>query len=348
MDSRNVGTEKFGAATVLSSPPFATRAPVFAASVENGVAFAFADPAGGTRVATVDEAGNWSEPVQLSLSAVGMQACADLLVLGGLRLPDGALVLAGLEGRSLAWTAPLPKSGYLIHGPFPACAVGKPDDVSAVWVTDDGHGAATLRTAQLSKGGITGQPASVLLEARPLEIDLTFDGGAPVAVWTSGGRLGVYAARVAHGSAPVFQGLEGAASPRWVQTAGGMAWVAVGPKGLCARRIGRDLAPAGEQSELGEGFAPLLVAESNGRAALLARGARSFAGTFEVAGDTPREEHVYTAGAWVAALNPDTLALGSHAPLTPFGRYFAGAFTHGALLVVHGDAMPQLSAFMLS
>ena len=352
MDSKNAGTQKLGAARVLRSPPFATGAPVFAATFENGVAFAFADPSGGTRVAAVDAEGSWGEPVHLALSAVGMDACVDALVLGGLRLPDGALVLARLESGAVAWTAPRPNTGRLLHGPFPVCAGGKMDEAYAVRVTDDGNGATTLWGARISKGVgsggvVSGQPASVSLESRPLEIDLAFDGSTPVAVWTAGSRLGVYAARVAPGSVPVFQGLEGAASPRWLHTQGGLAWVAVGPKGLRAQRIGRDLAPVGELCEPGEGFAPLLVAESHGMAALLARGSLTFAGSVLVGGSEPREERVYTAGAWVAALNPDTLTRGPQAPLAPSGRYLAAAFAPRALLVIHGDAMPQLTAFEL-
>ncbi|MBV9211785.1 MAG: hypothetical protein JOZ52_14185 [Acidobacteria bacterium] len=341
----NVNGAWLSTSKALPAPPFATGAPVFAASLSNAAAFAFTDPVGGgTLIATVDAAGAWNSPARLALSAVGMTACMNALVLGGLRLPDGELAVACVEQDALLWSVALPRSGRWIHGPFPACAG---EEVYAVWVTLDDD-KAMLWSARVTKG-VLNSLASVELEAQPLEMDVTSDGDAPLAVWTGGARLGVSAARVTAGSLPVFQGLEGGASPRWMRTPdGGLAWIAVSPKGLRAQRISSELAPSGAQSELGEGFAPLLVTQGHGMAALLARGARAYAGTVTFPLSVPREERVYAAGAWIAELNTASLKLSRHAPLTSFGRYLAAAFTPDALLVIHGDATPQLTAFALA
>ncbi len=344
MDPTDGAPPGLGAAKALPAPPFATGAPAFAAAIAGGVAVAFADPAGGTRVAPLDAAGHWGPAAHLALSAVGIAGCGDLAVLGGLRLPDGALVLTAVARGAPAWTAPLPSSGRWLYGPFPACAAG---GVDAVWITEDARGRGTLWGARISAGA-AGPPAGIPLDARPLEIDVTSDAGGPVAVWTAGPRLGVHAARIAAGASPVFQGLEGSASPHWIRTARGLAWIAVGPQGLRAQRVGPGLAPDGPPIDLGEGFAPILVAaEGSSRAALLARGPRAFAGVAEVAGSTPREEPIYSAPAWAALVDLASLALGPRVALAPAGRYLAAAFAPGALLVIHGEASPQASSLPL-
>jgi hypothetical protein len=345
MMARTAGsTHGFGASAGLASPPFATGAPALAAAVRGGVAVAFADPAGGTHVAVVDGAGRWRPLAHLALSAVGMSACGEELVLGGLRLPDGALVAMGLSGATLAWTALLPSAGHLLHGPFPVCA-GRA--LHFVWVSVDVGGAVTLSASRIAKGA-AGPAVAVKLGDRPLELDAAADGDAAVAVWTEGPRLTLRAARVAAGNTPVAQELEGAASPRWVRTRRGLAWVAVGPKGLRARRVNASLTPAGAPVELGDGRAPLFVANGDGRIAVVARGPLTRVSEVAI-GDASdvRHEPVYAAGAWVALLDGETLALGPRAPISPAGRYLAGAFLADALLLVHGDAAPALTSLPL-
>lgn len=340
MDRTDGGTLQFGTPVALPSPPFATAPPSFATATRGGVAVAFADPAGGTRVAVVDGAGRWGPAAHLALSTVGIAACGDELLLGGLRLPDGDVVAMALEGGALTWTAALPASGRLLHGPFPICAGEVPQ---LVWTTLDADGMLTLCASRVAKGAAT--PAvAVKLDDQPLELDVITDGDAPAVVWTGGPRLALYAAHA--GAAPVFQALEGSASPRWLRTARGLAWVAVGPMGLCAQRVGSALAPAGAQLDLGEGFAPLALFQDSARLALVARGPHSRVGQITIDDPSgPRHEPVYATGAWLAPLDAETLALGPRVPVFPAGRYLAAAFLPDALLLVHGEVTPCVSAF---